>query len=68
MFHSTPGLKIDTSFGGVFQLNVEQQHLGITPLPFAAVSILTESGCKFGIMHFVFTIYMQNVDSSTSCS
>ena len=39
MFHSTLGLKIDTSFGGVFQLNnVEHQHLGIALLQFAAVS------------------------------
>ena len=40
MFHSTLGLKTDTSFGGVFELNnVEHQHLGIVLLRFAAVSI-----------------------------
>ena len=40
MFHSTLGLKIDRSFGGVFVLNnVEHQHLGIALLRFAAVSI-----------------------------
>ena len=40
MFHSTLGLKIDTSFGGVFELNnVEHQHLGIALLRCAAVSI-----------------------------
>ena len=40
MFHSTLGLKIDTSFGGVFELNnVEHRHLGIALLRFAAVSI-----------------------------
>ena len=40
MFHSTHGLKIDTSFSGVFELNnVEHQHLGIALLWFAAVSI-----------------------------
>ena len=39
MFHSTLGLKIDTSFGGVFELNnVEHRHLGIAWLRFAAVS------------------------------
>ena len=40
MFLSTLGLKMDTSFGGVFELNnVEYQHLGIALLRFAAVSI-----------------------------
>ena len=40
MFLSTLGLKIDTSFGGVFELNnVEHQHLGIALLRFTAVSI-----------------------------
>ena len=40
MFLSTLGLKIDTSFGGVFELNnVEHQHLGIALLRFAAVLI-----------------------------
>ena len=40
MFLSTLGLKMDTSFGGVFELNnVEHQHLGIALLWFAAVSI-----------------------------
>ena len=40
MFHSTLGLKIDASFGGVFELdNVEHQHLGIALLRFAAISI-----------------------------
>ena len=40
MFHSILGLKIDTSFGGVFELNnVEHQDLGIALLRFAAVSI-----------------------------
>ena len=40
MFHSTLGLKIDTSFGGIFELNnVEHQHLGVVLLWFAAVSI-----------------------------
>ena len=41
MFHSALGLKMDTSFGSVFELNkVEHQHLGITLLPIGAVSIL----------------------------
>ena len=40
MFHSTLSLKMDTSFGSVFELNnVEHQHLGIALLRFAAVSI-----------------------------
>ena len=40
MFHCTLGLKIDMSFGGVFELNnVEHQHLGIALLLFMAVSI-----------------------------
>ena len=40
MFHSTLGLKIDTSFGSVFELNsVEHRHLGIALLQFAAVLI-----------------------------
>ena len=40
MFYSILGLKMDTSFGGVFELNnVEHQHLGIALLRFAAVSI-----------------------------
>ena len=40
MFYSTLGLKIDTSFGSVFELNdVEHQHLGIALLRFTAVSI-----------------------------
>ena len=40
MFHSTLGLKINTSFGGVFELNnVEHQHLGNVLLPFVAVLI-----------------------------
>ena len=40
MFHSTLGLKTDTSFSGVFEFNnVEHQHLGIALLRFAAVSI-----------------------------
>ena len=40
MFHSTLGLKIGRSFSGVFELHsVEHQHLGITQLRFAAVSI-----------------------------
>ena len=40
MFHSTLGLKIDMSFGGVFEINnVEHQHLRIALLRFAAVSI-----------------------------
>ena len=40
MFHSALGLKIDTSFGGVFELNsVEHHHLGITLLSFVAISI-----------------------------
>ena len=40
MFHSTLGLKMDTSFGGVFESNnVEHQHLGIALLRFTAVSI-----------------------------
>ena len=40
MFHSTFGLKINTSFGGVFELNnVEHQYLGIALLWFAAVPI-----------------------------
>ena len=35
-----PHSKMDTSFGGVFELNnVEHQHLGIALLLFAAVSI-----------------------------
>ena len=40
MFHSTLGLKMDPSFGGVFELNnVEHQHLGIALLRFTAISI-----------------------------
>ena len=40
MFQSTFGVKIDMSFGDVFDLNnVEHQHLGIALLPFAAVSV-----------------------------
>ena len=40
MFLSTLGLKMDTSFSGVFELNsVEHQHLGIALLRFTAVSI-----------------------------
>ena len=40
MFHSTLGLKMDTSFGSVFELNnIELQHLGIALLRFVAVSI-----------------------------
>ena len=40
MFHSTLGVKIDTSFNGVFELNnVEHQLLGIALLWFTAVSI-----------------------------
>ena len=40
MFHSILRLKIDTSLGGIFELNnIENQHLGIMLLWFAAVSI-----------------------------
>ena len=40
MFQSTLDLKMDTSFGGVFELNnVEHRHFGIARLRFAAVSI-----------------------------
>ena len=40
MFLSTLGLKMDTTFGSVFELNnVEHQHVGIALLQFAAVSI-----------------------------